>query len=745
VEGRHEEVDGETVVAVHCDGTFDVEVKGESHHQDAIGACVAGADLEVTSDDACSCEFNVRLVREPENAYDANAVAVRSPTGETLGYLSREAARDYAPVLDRIADLATVQCAARAYGRRTGSRSPWNFGIWLDLPDASRLEGGLGELLRGAGGVITASGRADGRREPLLAESCPACGATTLITKGAGGFRCRSCQNDVWFINCHHCREETKIYGSVGGTGALGFDCSSCGTRNVVDKRTLREINAEVRRAERAAAGKRRDAALADKQSRETKAIRETGRVQAQFAALTTILTSTAGESFSFHRLKTVPEHRSFSPGALAQAEEEPVIDGFLPPAPQGFRSLLPGAARKHREQLEQADRAFAEACEQHESREARRLEALKLARDEFDAKTAELEAATRRQHADVDQLEAKFRAGDPPAIAEYYAAVLGSISFPYERPEEESRVAYAPESWQLVIELELPPVEVVPDVREYRYIKSRDEVKPMAVPAAERRRVYASLIAQIALAVLRDAFEADRYDVVETIVVNGHVHTIDKRTGEQIHPCLLTVRATRERFNELNLARVDPAECLKGLSASISKSPAEMVPVRPVLDFDMVDPRFVTKENVLETLDTRPNLMELTPKEFESLITNLFEAMGLETRLTQPSRDGGVDCVAYDSRPIFGGKVVIQAKRYKNTVGVSAVRDLFGTMQNEGASKGILVTTSGYGQASHEFANGKPPELIDGGNLLYLLQEHAGIEAKIVVPEDWIEPEPDA
>ena len=169
------------------------------------------------------------------------------------------------------------------------------------------------------------------------------------------------------------------------------------------------------------------------------------------------------------------------------------------------------------------------------------------------------------------------------------------------------------------------------------------------------------------------------------------------------------------------------------------------MVPVRPVLDFNMVDPRFVANENVLETLDTRSNLMELTPKEFEALITNLFEKMGLETRLTQPSRDGGVDCVAYDSRPIFGGKVVIQAKRYKNTVGVSAVRDLFGTMQNEGATKGILVTTSGYGQASHEFANGKPLELIDGGNLLYLLEQRAGIEAKIVVPEDWVEPDPEA
>ena len=134
-----------------------------------------------------------------------------------------------------------------------------------------------------------------------------------------------------------------------------------------------------------------------------------------------------------------------------------------------------------------------------------------------------------------------------------------------------------------------------------------------------------------------------------------------------------------------------------------------------------MVDFRFVEASDVISMFDDRPNLMELTPGEFEALITNLFEKMGLQARLTQASRDGGVDCVAYDPRPIFGGKVVIQAKRYKNTVGVSAVRDLFGTMQNEGASKGILVTTSGYGKASFEFADGKPLELLSGSHLLSL------------------------
>ncbi len=112
--------------------------------------------------------------------------------------------------------------------------------------------------------------------------------------------------------------------------------------------------------------------------------------------------------------------------------------------------------------------------------------------------------------------------------------------------------------------------------------------------------------------------------------------------------------------------------------------------------------------------------------------------------RQTQASRDGGVDCVAFDPRPIFGGKVVIQAKRYKHTVGVSAVRELYGTVQSERASKGILITTSRYGKASYDFVDDRPLQLIDGRELLFLLKEHAGIEAKIEMPESWKDPQPD-
>ncbi len=61
----------------------------------------------------------------------------------------------------------------------------------------------------------------------------------------------------------------------------------------------------------------------------------------------------------------------------------------------------------------------------------------------------------------------------------------------------------------------------------------------------------------------------------------------------------------------------------------------------------------------------------------------------------------------------------------YVNTVDVSAVRDLFGTMMNEGATLGILVTTTNYGRDSYEFAKDKPITLLNGENLMHLLEKH--------------------
>jgi restriction system protein len=440
----------------------------------------------------------------------------------------------------------------------------------------------------------------------------------------------------------------------------------------------------------------------------------------------------------SFPGLKKPAAQPAWLHARLEIPEPAPVLDTFLPTSRTGLGKVF--GKGKHEQSVAAARLAFEQAREQHRQREEQRSHALAKARAEWQAAVDAAAAGATRQHQDVDTFETDYKRGDLDAVVSYCSMVLDASRYPPEFPQL-FKLAYVPESRQVVVEYQLPTVSIVPGVRAHKYVRNSDSVSETGRPQSQVKALYASVVAQLVIRSLHELFQADVGGHVDTVVLNGVVDTVDPGSGRPIQPCLVTVRVTREQFNEMDLAQVEPLACLKHLSAGVSKSPAELLPVRPVLEFNMVDPRFVAETDALSELDRRPNLMDLSFTEFESLIQNLFTKMGLEARQTRPSRDGGVDCVAWDPRPIFGGKVVIQAKRYKNTVGVSAVRDLFGTLQNEGASKGILVTTSGYGQASFQFAQNKPIELIDGANLLYLLAEHAGIEAKIVPPEDWKDP----
>jgi len=298
-----------------------------------------------------------------------------------------------------------------------------------------------------------------------------------------------------------------------------------------------------------------------------------------------------------------------------------------------------------------------------------------------------------------------------------------------------EFRTAFIPESKEIIIEYELPDTAIVPSVAEYTYFKAKDEIREKERKVADVKALYQDIVAAVCLRTVHELFEADQANNLDIVVFNGFVQTIDPATGRDIRPHLISLRASKEKFKEVNLARVDKRVCLRNLGAQVSPRPADMQAVKPVVDFDMVDKRFVEQSDILADIESRPNLMDLTPFEFENLISNLFNLIGFESKLTRSSKDGGVDVVAFDPRPIVGGKVVIQAKRYRNVVGVSAVRDLYGTMINEGAGKGVLVTTSHYGPDAYEFAKNKPIELIDGGGLLYLLQQQ-GTEARIVFPE---------
>ena len=400
-------------------------------------------------------------------------------------------------------------------------------------------------------------------------------------------------------------------------------------------------------------------------------------------------------------------------------------------PDPPGFFGRLFGM-RRYEETLAIGKKQYRLAVAAYDAVKQRR-------RDALDEMTREAEAHNKN----INEYKQKLDAGDQDAVIAFYEMVFDKSVYPAGFPTEYN-IAYSNKSKMLLVETRLPTMDdIVPTAEKYRYVKASKELAETKKSEKVRQSIYTSAITQTVLRTAFEAFEA-RLKNIDLVTVNAFVDTVDPSTGQNIKPCLISLRVSRDELGTLDLRNVDPVACLKRLHASVSRSPAELVAVRPIIEFNMYDPRFIKEQDILSTLDQRPNLMELTPSEFESLITNLFQKMGLDTKLTQASRDGGVDCVAYDPRPVLGGKVIVQAKRYKNTVGVSSVRDLFGTVHNEGAAKGILVTTSGYGKAAYDFANGKPLELITGSNLLYMLKEYSGIDAKIEVPDGWVDMPPD-
>ena len=330
--------------------------------------------------------------------------------------------------------------------------------------------------------------------------------------------------------------------------------------------------------------------------------------------------------------------------------------------------------------------------------------------------------------------MAAGLAANDRFAVSEYVQSVLDASPYPADFPAERS-AGYVPESSLLAVEWYLPPVEVIPVQKAFRHVKSRKVVEPAARPVAEIRQIYQGVIAQIALRTLREIFDSTQKDMISTVVFNGRVHAIDPLTGQKIQPHLITLRATREQFAPLILdePKFKPVDCVRRyFFADISPHPEELIPVEPVMPYSMADPRVIDPVDVISDIDKRPNLLELSPKEFEQFIQNLFAKMGFDTKLYRASGDGGIDCVAYDPHPITGGKFIVQAKLYTRTVQPTHVRDLWGTVQHEGATKGIMITTSGYGPDSYKFAGGKPLNLIDGSGLLSLCQQNA-IPARIL------------
>jgi len=103
--------------------------------------------------------------------------------------------------------------------------------------------------------------------------------------------------------------------------------------------------------------------------------------------------------------------------------------------------------------------------------------------------------------------------------------------------------------------------------------------------------------------------------------------------------------------------------------------------------------------EKLISLLANNPRkLYELSPQAFEELIAYLFDGFGYDVELTASTRDGGKDIIAICNRP-SKRKYLIECKKYSksNKVGIDVVQRLHGVINGDGASNGIIATTSTF------------------------------------------------
>lgn len=487
------------------------------------------------------------------------------------------------------------------------------------------------------------------------------------------------------------------------------------------------------------------------KEERKALAEQLTANAQAALDALNRILQDTlsVNDAIDWDSLKDfspypIPKPQRVDPASvegLKPPPKEPTPDRYKPRITLLDRLIPSRRERKVREANErfhQAHRQWEQARGEYE-RALAALEEQYLADIEaWELLKREYEDNQRTANGAVDQQRERYLRGDPDAIVDYCDLVLSRSNYPDFFPKE-FELQYNTQNKILVVDYQLPPPDALPRLKEVRYIQSRDEMSEKYISDSEAAKLYDGVIYQVVLRTIHELFEADVINALDSVVFNGWVTSIDRATGNVVNACLVSLQTSKKEFLTINLAQVDPKACFKALKGVGSSKLHSLAPIAPIIQVQREDARFVSARGVADSLEDSVNLAAMDWEDFEHLIRELFEKEfslnGGEVKITQASRDGGVDAVAFDPDPIRGGKIVIQAKRYTNTVGVAAVRDLYGTVLNEGANKGILVTTSDYGPDAYAFARGKPLTLLNGANLLHMLQKH-GHKARIDIAE---------
>ena len=126
-------------------------------------------------------------------------------------------------------------------------------------------------------------------------------------------------------------------------------------------------------------------------------------------------------------------------------------------------------------------------------------------------------------------------------------------------------------------------------------------------------------------------------------------------------------------------------------------------------------------RRRLLDAQSGLPSIRDLSWQEFEHLVGEAYRRQGYVVQETgSAAGDGGIDVLLTKGDE----RVLVQCKQWRTRrVGVKPVRELFGVVTSESATRGILVTCGSFTRGAQLFAEGKPLVLVEGPELWQLVK----------------------
>ncbi|MCX5515903.1 restriction endonuclease [Kaistia algarum] len=303
----------------------------------------------------------------------------------------------------------------------------------------------------------------------------------------------------------------------------------------------------------------------------------------------------------------------------------------------------------------------------------------------------------------EIEAMGREIEAGDAEAIAVYVALTLERSLYPEGFPDA-FEIGFDADTGLLIVEAELPDVDIVPRETDVQYIQSSNQIVPVPMRGIDRKFVYQNLLGRIALRSLHEIFGATDGLPVRAVVYNGFVRAKSGGTPAD-RKCVVSILTNAAEFARADLRDSDPRAALRPLGALLSRPTDEDPAVTPLVALPLA-------------AASGPDADD--PAAFDILLSDLLRTLGFRS-IHRHGSDAALRFVAFDEHPVLGGKVLIGGLPNAGLVGVEIVNAFLDSFAASGAVRGILMAKGGFDLPALERAQTQPIELIDGYGLALL------------------------